>query len=479
MKEIEKLDFFPQKVLIYEAPGKEPERVSIVVPSIVSPGVPFTIKISVMDKNGYPSLEFDEGLKVRGGVSPFEITFKRGEPAIAFVKGAVVQREGFFRLETELNGRKYFSNPCFCTSSFPFRIYWGDPHVHSLLSNCIPKIARSLNFAYIAAKYLTGLDWVSITDHVSNGRSDRGKWREQRFMCEEYNEDFKFITIPGYEASLKGGAGGDNNVYFLEYPDIFVDEYENGNAKTLCEKLKEKIGEGKFFMVPHHTTRNIKHGEISDEIYPGHNFMPVLEIYSKWGTSEYRGNPAPLKEIHPGPSYAVDFLNRGLKFGFIAGTDTHATMPGGFGEEPSHIDRLPGLTAIYSPKLTRTDLFYNIKNNNCYATCLERIYLDVLIAGERPGKILKLSDIKIPVKIKLTAAAQSNILYIEVIKNGKSVYKQSVNDWKVNFKWVDEENIRENFLSSKYMGDFLYYYIRLTCSSGAMVWSTPVWFQCQ
>ena len=72
--------------------------------------------------------------------------------------------------------------------------------------------------------------------------------------------------------------------------------------------------------------------------------LPLIEIHSKWGTSEYRGNPNPLKKIHPGPIYAVDLLNRGLRMGFIGGTDTHATMPAGFGIE--HLDRLPGMTAV-------------------------------------------------------------------------------------------------------------------------------------
>ena len=74
----------------------------------------------------------------------------------------------------------------------------------------------------------------------------------------------------------------------------------------------------------------------------------------------YRGNPNPLHDIHPGPSYVVDLLNRGLRLGFIGGTDSHATMPSGRGVESDAHDRLPGLTAVFADGLSRDERIYNI-----------------------------------------------------------------------------------------------------------------------
>ena len=98
----------------------------------------------------------------------------------------------------------------------------------------------------------------------------------------------------GYEASLEGGSGGDNNVYCRGDLEDYVDHWEGGNRK-LADALPETSS------VPHHTTRAGKHGELSDAIYPGPDLMPVVEVHSKWGTSEFRGNPRPLQKVHAGP----------------------------------------------------------------------------------------------------------------------------------------------------------------------------------
>ena len=339
--------------------------------------------------------------------------------------------------------------------------------------------SRSSLFCYAAARYVTNLDWVCASDHVSNKRSDLGRWKEGKAISNLWNEPGSFVTLPGYEASLKAGAGGDNNVYLTKYPDMFVDEYESGNVLTLCDKLKEKLkGTGiSFFVVPHHTTRADKHGEISDKIYPGPDYMPVVEIYSKWGTSEYRGNPNPLQKIHPGPSYVRDFLNRGIVLGFIAGTDSHATMPSGEGEEASHITSPPGFTAVLTNKLTRQTIFEGIQSWRCYASSKERIYLDFSVSGVCGGQTIPLGSIDTPRKIRITTAACSTIRKIEIIRNGKTIYTRSPENWHDSFSFSDDEKLKKVCLDSKHIGKFVYYYARVTCAKNARAWASPVWIQ--
>jgi len=194
------------------------------------------------------------------------------------VEGVSIAEEGMFRFEARLGGALFHSNPVCCQRRPERRIYWGDPHVHTVLSNCHAVRCRSLNFCFAAARYLTGLDWVSAADHVSNGRCELARWKEQTAGCEAHDDPPDFVTLPAYEASLRGGCGGDTNPYFRRAPGMFVDEYEEGDVKTLCAKLAETVDPADFFVVPHHTTRTGKHGEIPDAIYPGPELMPVVEI---------------------------------------------------------------------------------------------------------------------------------------------------------------------------------------------------------
>ncbi|MHC4983958.1 MAG: hypothetical protein ACYTF6_12435 [Planctomycetota bacterium] len=487
MTEILRPPAFQRRVLALEAPGARPASVSIVVPTITRPGEPFDVKVALADEKGYPSLAFGGSVTVRPeepGAAAVDVAFAEGAPAVATVHGVTLAEEGLTRFSAELDGRTFFSNPTLCTAQPRRQIYWGDPHVHTVLSNCHPDKCRSVQFCFTAARWFAGLDWATAADHVSNGRCEPARWKEQAAASDAHDDPPEFVTLPGYEASLEGGRGGDTNVYMLRWPDVFVDEYERGSVKTLCERLSEKLEPAvEFFVVPHHTTRTGKHGEIPDEIYPGEQLMPVLEIHSKWGTSEYRGNPSPLHKIHPGPSYAVDLLGKGLRLGFIAGTDTHSTMPAGFGDDANQIDRLPGMTAVVARKLTREDIFGGIRDRNCYAASLERIFLDVSVAGARPGEKLKAANVPGTRKVAVTAAAQSDIVSIDVVRNGQTIHTTSVGeihttsvgDWKGSLEFEDAEDLAGLLMASRHLGKFAYYYVRVTCASGAQAWSSPVW----
>ena len=475
--------FYPEesvhKIFSAESPGQKPLSVSITIPSVTGVDEPFTVKTAVLDKNGYPSLECSETLVftncLTGETMP--VRFKKGTPAVAFIKNARNSRKGFFRFSAELDGKLFHSNPSLAEKTPRYRLFWGDPHVHTVLSDCHADIARSVHFACTAGRYLTGLDWMAIADHVSNGRSSPGKWHEGIAVTNLYRAPSEFVILPAYEASLKGGSGGDNNVYCTKYPDIFVDDYEEGNVKTLCEKLMQKAKEQgfDFFVVPHHTSRTGKHGEMPEAIYPGRELMPAIEIYSKWGCSEYPGNPRPLLNPYNGKVYVLDYLKRGVCTGFVAGTDSHATMPSGAGLEAPHIPYPPGFTAVRSGELTDMAVFKAIREGNTYAASGERIFLEAKINGLVHGGVIR--DSRVPSrKVSVTAAATERIEKMELIRNGDVIYSSVVNDWHGSMEFTDEEKMDRYYMESEYGGRFLFYYVRLSCFSGAQAWSSPVFF---
>jgi len=470
---------FEHRVMAGEAPGGQGERVALVAPTIAKVGEPLVLKVAVADAMGYPSVQFEGDVTIRcpqAESGEIVVPMRRGVPAVAVVRGVTLGAEGLLRFEAMAMGKTFHANPTSCQAEPDRRIYWGDPHVHTVLSDCHADRCRSENFCYISGRWFAGLDWLAAADHVSNGRCELARWKAEAAASNAYNDPPTFATLPAYEASFKGGAGGDNNVYMSRWPGLFVDDYDEGTVKTMCDKLAGTLKPGEeFFAVPHHTTRTGKHGEIGEDIYPGPQVMPVMEIHSKWGTSEYRGNPSPLKEIHPGPSYAVDLLGQGLQLGFIGGTDTHSTMAAGIGDDANQLDRLPGMTAVMTGGLSRQNVFEAIAARNCYAACGERIYLDVEIAGLAMGQSVAWPDSSRKREVRVTAAAPGEITSIDIIRNGKTIHSQPVGDWQGTCQWRDESELSDAMLDSKHLGRFAYYYVRVNCASGARAWSSPVW----
>lgn len=448
----------------------------MVVPSFVRPGEPFSVKLAALDRMGYPSLECDAAarpIEAQAEGLGQAVSFESGRPAVASIDCASLPKEGLSRLAFGLGGQTFVSNPVRCDAKADDQIFWGDPHVHTVLSDCHPDRCRSLDFCFVCARYVTGLDWVCAADHVSNGRGSPGKWKAQRAAAAAFNDPPHFATILGYEASLKGGAGGDNNVYFADDAEAYVDAYDGGDVRTLSEALAGHD----HIVVPHHTTRTGKHGELPAGLYLGPERMPVVEIHSKWGTSEYRGNPNALHKVHPGPSYAQDYLTRGCAFGLIAGTDTHATMPSGYGDEAGHIDRLPGLTAVRARRLTRADLFSSIRARNCYATSAERILVECSIAGAGMGQETAWPDPRVPRPVTASIAVESTITRVDIVRNGEDVYSQAGDGWEMQLGWTDDEPLADLAFppAGAFSRPFVYYHLRVTCQSGAQAWTSPVW----
>lgn len=464
-----------ERILSVEAPGGSVERLSVVAPSVVRPDEPFAIRLAALDAKGYPSVECDGTARPVDGPAPNlpEVQFDEGHPAVGTIEGARISQEGWHRLQFDLGGRTFASNPIHCSADAQ-RIFWGDPHVHTVISRCHPTQCRSLDFCFVAARYMTGLDWVTAADHVSNGRCDKGKWEAQRRAVRIFDDPGSFAAVLGYEASLKGGAGGDNNVYCRGDLEDFVDHYEEGDTKTLADALPDDC-----FVVPHHTTRTGKHGELSDEIYPGPDRMPVMEVHSKWGTSEFRGNPCELLETHDGPCFAQDLLAEGYPLGFIAGTDTHATMPSSYGDDSHQLHGKPGMTAIRADELSHEAVFDAISERDCYGASDERIIIEERMAGGRMGRVIDRSDVSGPVEIAAEIATRTNLGRVDVVRNGEDVHtvEAGAENWRATVAFRDAVDLSGVAYEPAGWFDrpFVYYYLRVTCESGAQAWSSPIW----
>jgi hypothetical protein len=463
-----------EKCLRLEAAGSGLERAMITIPSVVKPGQPFAATVSLLDKNAMPLIAQGEVLTVSlGRECVQEIRFPEGRSAVCRVEGLVQLAEGVFRAQGEIDGKTFVSNPALATNEERPLVLWGDPHIHTTVGDCHPDRCRTRNLAYAAARHAYGLEFVAIADHVSWApRGTAGKWKDNLALCELFDEPGVFSTLYCYETSMKGGKGGDCNVYMRQPNSTYVDPWpDEQNAAQLAQEV-----EGDRFVVPHHTTRTGKHGEIPAEAYPGEALMPVVEIHSKWGTSEYRGNPSPLLNIHPGPSYVQDLLACGYKLGFIGGTDSHTSLTFCRWREGEAHQAQPGITAVMVRENSRDEIYDAIQTRNCYAACGERILLDVTCGGLLMGQAGTLPESG-EITIQAEYAAESEIGCVEVIRNGEVVHRVEPNDWKGRLEWTDADVANATPIADFESGDpTLYYYVRVTAQADARAWSSPCWF---
>jgi hypothetical protein len=501
---------FVRRIIAQEAPGGTATQVSLVIPSVTIPGEAFRIRIAILDRASRAA-HCDRGgvlvIDCPGSDIPATTVTVDVGPFLCSLDGMTLPADGFFRFRAVYNGTVDWSNPTLCGPPTSRRLSWGDPHLHTNLGRCHLECTRSLNFCYSNARHVGGLDWIAITDHVSNGRCDRAKWQEQRTVCELYNDPPSFATIPAYEASFTSRAGGDINVYLNKPLPEYIDEYESGTARTLADRLDTQAAQygNDFFMVPHHTTRADKYGELADDIWPGAQRMPLIELASKWGASEYRGNPGALLTVHDGPCHTTDLLERGLQLGFVGGTDSHASATFESGSEPAQLHATPGITAVWTESNDRNALFNSLRRRDCYAASMERIYLEVDICGLRSGSAADWPAAGAPSAasplaaspsaaspaaeslvadwpaagneriIRVRTAAPGLIRKIELVRNGQLLATQHIDSWHGATTFIDRDAARDVCLQTTHMGDILYYYVRVQCDSGARAWSSPIW----
>lgn len=468
-----------RKTLLREARGECAAEVKLMIPSVIHPERPVAVKLAVLDDRGLPVASGTASVTVflpdgNGGPTSQSVEFFADQPAVCRIEGVCFPKPGFVRLEAEFEGRTVVSNPALVTTEDRPQILWGDPHIHTVLSDCHPERCRSRVLAYSAARYAYGFDFVAIADHVSGGkRGTTGKWLDNLAMADLFNDPPNFSALLAYEASMPGGQGGDNNVYLAEPRMKYL---EPGAEKWTVRELAEELDAGDF-LVPHHTSRANKHGEIPPALYPGELRMPVIEIHSKWGCSEYRGHPDSLDDPHDGPAYAQDLLSYGYRLGFIGGTDTHTSLTFCQALEPEHIRHRPGLTAVRCAENQPGTIHNAIRSRNCYAACGERIFLDTDCDDLAMGQVKTAPRPGAPRRISVRCAAESAIETIEIVRNGTCVHSVSPNDWKAECEWTDVEPLEAVALrDATDQNPFVYYYVRITTASGARAWSSPCWF---
>lgn len=445
--------------------AREASRLIATNPSIVRPGEEFLLRLAALD----PALNF--GCEIEGditfpnwpdgwGEAPdsvleigdqglLELYIEVPDDLVASSEALRLQ----VRLETPDGVLEATGNPMLVDTAGP-KVYWGDLHGHSNLSDGtgVPEDY----FAY--ARDVAGLDVAALTDHdhysVLPLSQNVELFHEVRYMANQMNEDGFFVAIPGFEWT--NWIHGHRHVLYFD-DEGTIRSALDGPYSTAPGLWAALDGE-KALTIPHHPGGNAT--KSMDWSTPPHpEFETVVEISSVHGSSEAMDSPNLIRSPIP-QAMVRSALDQGYRFGFLGSGDSHDGHPGLSWEAPQHATG--GLAGILADELTRDGVYDALKARRVYGTNGPRIVLRVALDGHPMGSIVPLSELQEESSLYIRVEGTAPIETVEVIHNGR-IQRREIGGTRL-------EVLAE--LEDLAAGDYIY--VRVIQSDRGTAWSSPI-----
>lgn len=476
-------------------------RVQMTIPSILAAGEMFSLRLTTFGPDSLPSGDWP-GEIVFGGSSgieglPRSIRIPPESDGMIELDGLEAVGPDFAMVRARVEGSDVLSNPAWVVDEPPYRLYWGDLHIHTTYSNCCAWSCRDPEFAYAFARDATHLDFAAAADHLRGIAAEPGRWQRLKQLVKQYDDPGRFVPLLAFESSHKAGYGGDNNAYFFgaegDYFWVDREDMRGAGPAIELERLWQFLTETgqEWITVPHHTGRAGKYRSFADAVYDPRR-EPLFEVYSAWGSSEMRNSDFPL---HAGntdqPAYFVDALRRGFRYGLIASSDDHTTLPGAesrnwglsYGAQAISGYHRMGVAALRAEKLTRDAIWQAMKRRDTYGSTLARTVLDVRIGDltmGRQGKISPADPLRKSRRIRVRASiADQNAADVVLIRNGLEIDRRGIQRGaavaEVTFEddsSLDEIAVRE---APFHLEPFVVYYVRVQTDKRETQWTSPIW----
>ncbi|GGC46692.1 DUF3604 domain-containing protein [Haloferax sulfurifontis] len=519
------------------------DRVHAVLPSTVAVGESLGLTVQVWDEYERLHGAYDGDLRVSAtddnATYPDRVSLAGDDEGYVRLADAVsFETPGVHYLTFSRPGfdERYVSNPVSVSADPPDeRVYWGDIHLHSRLSDGTGSLRKGYRFGRDAMD----LDVVAYTDHDTMGffippslqRALMHGWYfdRSRRVAERFNDPGEFVTLVGYEWTKQPNCGGHVNVYFEDADDAVLLDSRGGTTDTY-EKLWSRLREfestrdSRVVTIPHHPTERMYPFDFSAVEYDD-ELAPLVEVYSQWGSGELpgdEGNPFPLamgrgEADEPG-HFVRDALSMGHRVGLVAGADYHGPHPG---HSLIHADpHLPslrewvddgvgwssiwrvwnersypgGLSAFRAPELTREAVFESLRSRRVYGTTQpHRILASLSVGGVEPGEndsSLRLDARDEPRKVEVEVAGTAPLERVEVVKNGETWRSHAITSdpdaplsaYTATVSWTDDDPVEGTVWDDDRRSAADAYYLRVTqvprdCEFPGTAWAGPVWVE--
>lgn len=338
----------------------------------------------------------------------------------------------------------------------PVGVYYGDLHTHSWLSDG----AGDPDEIYTRSRDRYRYHFVALTDHdLENGnRILPSEWDLLKLWAEFFNDPGRFVTFQAYEwtdATYPRG-GGHKNVYYpgAEAP-IYNVAAEAPDSKTLFELLQ---AEGAF-AAPHHV------GWTGTD-WENHNpqVQRAVELVSVHGAFEKPGNLPILPRAEQVGMFVRDGLLRGLRFGFLGGSDGHG-FPYHYGVSRREDPWRTGITGILAMALERSRLHAAMMNRHTIASSGPPIGVWLHVNGSPMGTEL-VADREPRVDVRVEGLVP--LSEVVVVRDGEDKHRLTPDGLRLETSFTDALQPGTHF-----------YYVRATQKDGEVAWSSPVWVDVQ
>jgi hypothetical protein len=344
------------------------------------------------------------------------------------------------------------------------QLYIGDLHCHDFLSEAEGYLDEVYRWAIEDRR----LDFVSVVPQA-HGWLDNETWTITKYMNERYLKEGAFVPFLGFEWQHSGY--GDKIIHYLggDQPYLPVDDERYQTPAKLYEALQASDA----LIISHHP------GYPLDQWVPGTDFAAIeaeaasspphrpmerlVELWSMHGSSEgYDRNDRPLVETN-GNEGVMAALRRGLRLGFVAGSDTHSARPGGSAREPRPY--WGGMAGVWAEDLTRRALFNALYARHTYALMQARIVLKMTVNGALMGSELPACD---RVGIRIDAWTPGKIQHVEVLKNTQLLQRFTPGGDACHIQLEDT-------VAPSPEHPTVFYHCRVMQTDGQLAVSSPVW----